>query len=260
MAKVIAIANQKGGVGKTTTARNISSALTQQGFYVLAIDLDSQGNLTASFGYDPDELDETIDKILMATNNDIELPPDYGIIYHESGVDLLPANINLASIEMQLMSAMSREHILKTYIDKIRDSYDYIIIDCSPALSILTLNALTAADSVIIPTLAQHLSAIGLTQLIQTILRVKKSLNRNLQIDGILLTMYSNRTNLAKNTKAQIEAAYGDCINIYEVTIQQSVKAAEAGTVGKSVIEYAPTSKAAIAYTELAKEIGGQKK
>ena len=260
MAKVIAIANQKGGVGKTTTAVNLSSALVKQGYSVLAIDLDAQSNLTACFGIDGDSAEETIDKILIAYTSDTELPADYGIIYHDSGVDLLPSSINLAAIELQLLTAISREHILKSYIDRIRDSYDYIIIDCSPSLSILTLNAFTAADSVIIPTLSQHLSAIGLSQLITTIYKVKRTLNRHLQIDGILLTMFSAKTNLAKNTKAQIENAYGEYINIFDVTIPQSVKAAEAGTVGKSVIDYAPSSKAAIAYMELSKEIGGAAK
>ena len=259
MAKVIAIANQKGGVGKTTTAVNLAAALNKQGYSVLAIDLDAQANLTASFGINPDALEETVREIFLTETKEEELPIDYGIIYHTSGVDILPSNIKLADIEMQLITDFNRERILKSYIEKISESYDYIIIDCNPSLSIFSINALTAADSVIIPALPHHLSAIGLEQLIKTIKKVKRSLNRKLEIEGILLTQYSNRTKLAQNMKSDIEEAYGKYINVFSITIPQCVKAAEAGLSGKSVIEYAPSSSVAKAYSELAEYLGGGK-
>lgn len=258
-AKVIAIANQKGGVGKTTTAVNLAYGLSINGYNVLAIDLDAQGNLTASFGIEADEQEETIREIFLAETAEEELPADYGIIHHKSGVDIIPSNIKLADIEMQLITDFNRERILKSYLERVSDAYDYIIIDCSPSLSILTINALAAADKVIIPALPHHLSAIGLTQLMKTIQKVKRSLNRKLEIEGILLTQYSNRTNLAKNIKEGIEEEYGKYINVFSITIPQCVKAAEAGLVGKSVIEYAPNSSVAKAYNELVEIIGGAK-
>lgn len=258
-AKVIAIANQKGGVGKTTTAVNLAAALSQNEYSVLAIDLDAQGNLSACFGIEADEQEETIREIFLAETAEEELPADYGIIYNKSGVDILPSNIKLADIEMQLITDFNRERLLKSYLERISENYDFIIIDCSPSLSILTINALAAADKVIIPALPHHLSAIGLTQLMKTIQKVKRSLNRNLEIEGILLTQYSNRTNLAKNMKEEIESQYGNYTNVFSITIPQCVKAAEAGLLGKSVIEYAPNSSVAKAYTQFAELIGGAK-
>lgn len=258
-AKVIAIANQKGGVGKTTTAVNLAAALSQNEYSVLAIDLDAQGNLSVCFGVKPDEQAETIREIFLAETAEEELPADFGIIYHESGVDILPSNIKLADIEMQLITDFNRERLLSAYIERISDSYDFIIIDCSPSLSILTINALAAADKVIIPVSPLDLSAIGLEQLMKTIQKVKRSLNRNLEIEGILLTQYSKLTKLARNMKEVIEEEYGKYINVFSITIPQCIKAAEAVRHRKSVIEYAPNSSVAKAYTQLAELIGGAK-
>lgn len=255
--KVIAIANQKGGVGKTTTTINLAMGLKNQGYSVLAIDLDAQSNLTTCFGIDGDTQSETIEKILLKNSQDAEIENEYGIIYLKNGIDVIPSSIRLAEIEMQLITATRREYLLSDYLDTIKENYDYILVDCSPSLSILTINAFTAADSVLIPALAQHLSAIGLTQLIKTILQTKRKLNKNLQIEGILLTMFSERTKLAKEMKKEIKEAYGDYIELLDITIPQCVKCAEAGIEGKSVIEYAPKASAAIAYTSLAKYIAG---
>lgn len=255
--KVIAIANQKGGVGKTTTTINLAMALRQKEFSVLAIDLDAQSNLTTCFGINGDEQEETIENILLKSSQDAEIKNDYGIIYLQNGIDIIPSSIRLAEIEMQLITATRREYLLSDYLDKIKENYDYILIDCSPSLSILTINAFTAADSVLIPSLAKHLSAIGLTQLVKTILQTKRKLNKNLQIEGILLTMFSDRTKIAKEIKNEIKNNYGNYIELLDVVIPQCIKCDEAGKVGKSVIEYAPKSTAAIAYTSLADLIMG---
>ncbi len=255
--KVIAIANQKGGVGKTTTTVNLAVALNNQGYSVLAIDLDAQSNLTTCFGLNPDNQSETIEKILLSISQDAEIENDYGIIYLKNGVDVVPSSIRLAEIEMQLITATRREYLLSDFLDTIKENYDYILIDCSPSLNILTINAFTAADSVLVPALAEHLSAIGLTQLIKTILQTKRKLNKNLQIEGILLTMFSGRTNLAKETKNEIKEAFGEYIELLDIAVPQCIKCAEAGKYGKSVIEYAPKATASIAYNSLAQLISG---
>ena len=200
MGKVISVANQKGGVAKSTTTLNLGVGLARNGKKVLLIDADPQGSLTASLGYvEPDDIGTTLATIMMNIINDEEIAEDEGILHHEEQVDLLPANIELSALEVTMSNVMSRELIMKEYIDTMRSRYDYILIDCMPSLGMMTINALVASDMVLIPVQATYLPVKGLQQLIRTISMVKKRLNRKLTIQGILLTMVDFRTNYAKD-------------------------------------------------------------
>ena len=200
MCKVISVVNQKGGVAKSTTTLNLGVGLVRQGKKVLLIDADPQGSLTASLGYvEPDDIGTTLATIMMNIINDEEIAEEEGILHHEEQVDLLPANIELSALEVTMSNVMSRELIMKEYIDTMRSRYDYILIDCMPSLGMMTINALVASDMVLIPVQAAYLPVKGLQQLIRTISMVKKRLNRKLTIQGILLTMVDFRTNYAKD-------------------------------------------------------------
>lgn len=211
MCKVISVSNQKGGVGKTVTCVNLGIGLAREGKKVLMIDADPQGSLSISLGFDePDKLDVTLGTILLKVINDEEFDLSLGILHHDEGVDVLPGNIELSGLEISINGVISRETILKQYVDRMREFYDYIIIDCMPSLGLLTINALACADSVLIPVQASYLPVKGLQQLIKTIGRVKRQLNPKLEIEGILLTMVDNRTNYAKDVASQVYEAYSN--------------------------------------------------
>ena len=256
MSKVIICANQKGGVAKTTTTVNLGIGLARECKKVLVIDNDPQGSLTEALGYqEPDSFENTLATLMMNIANDEEMNFEDVIIHHNEGVDIIPSNIELSAIEVSLVNVMSRELILKQIIERIKASYDYIIIDCMPSLGMMTINALACADSVLIPVQAAYLPVKGLQQLIKTIGRVKRQLNPKLQIEGILLTMVDHRTNYAKDISAMVYEAYSSSIKVFKTEIPMSVRTAETSVEGSSIYKYDPKGKAAYAYRELTKEV-----
>lgn len=256
MCKVIAISNQKGGVGKTTTAVNLGIGLAKAGNKVLIIDADAQGSLTASLGYqNPDELDVTLATIMTAIIQEQDFGDMDGILRQDEGVFLMPGNIELSAMEVSLVNSMSREMVLKQYIERVKSHFNYILIDCTPSLGMLTINALTAADTVLIPVQSQYLSLKGLEQLIVTILKVKRQLNPKLEFEGILLTMVDTRTNYSKEIMDMVHSNYGKRIAVFENYIPMSVRAAETSAEGKSIYLHDPKGKVAAAYDGLTKEV-----
>ena len=253
---VTAVVNQKGGTGKTTTCENLGIGLAMEGKKVLLVDTDPQASLTISLGYPmPDRISPTLSDLMKKIVSDQPIESGEGILHHPEGVDLVPANIELAGMEVSLVNVMSRESVLKQYLDSVKKEYDFILLDCMPSLGMLTVNALAAADNVIIPVQAQYLPAKGLEQLLQTVNKVKRQINPKLRIEGILLTMVDSRTNYAKDISALIRENYGGKLKVYQTDIPRSVRAEEISAEGKSIFRHDPKGKVAEAYRVLTKEV-----
>ena len=254
--KVIAVTNQKGGVGKTTTTQNVAIGLVRNGCNVLIVDFDPQGDLTSCLGWkNNDSLEHSVSSMLDDYINDNDINYESLILHHEEHVDLIPANIELADFEMRLVSVINREQTLSNCIEPLRNQYDYIFIDCPPSLGMLTVNALSAADEVLIPVQTQYLPAKGMTKLLQTVGKVQRKINSNLKITGIVMTLADLNTNLTKSTIETIRESFGKNIRVFETIIPKATKASEASISGKSIYAYAKDSKVALAYENLTKEL-----
>ncbi|MFB0846539.1 ParA family protein [Paenibacillus oleatilyticus] len=253
---IITVANQKGGTGKTTTAYNLAYALSHEGKRVLLVDFDPQGNLTLCFGIEqPDRLKVSMFHIMNAIMSDELLPAPDQYLHSQGNIDLTPSNIELSIIEINLRDEMGGEKTLTTLLEPMKHQYDYIIIDTNPSLGLLTINALAASDSVLIPVNPQLWSATGLTQLLNIIIKVKKRINPRITIEGILMTMCDTRTLLYKEAFRLVQDHYGESIRIFESQIPLSVKVGEANFYSQSIMEFHPKSKVALAYQGLAKEL-----
>lgn len=254
--KVIAVENQKGGTGKSTTVLNLGIGLVRYGKKVMLIDADPQGSLSISLGIArPDDLDVTLATVMTNIMNDMEFNDSFGIIHCDEGVDLMPCNIELSGVESNMFSAMSREFILKSYVDQQRKNYDYILIDCTPSLGILPINAFVAADSIIVPSQPRILSTKGLDLLLRSYHKVQRGINPKLKIDGILFTMVDFRTNNDKSIVQSMRDTVGQRIHVFNTVIPFSVKAAESNVECQSIFAYDKNGKVAQAYEELTKEV-----
>jgi ATPases involved in chromosome partitioning len=254
--KIVTVANQKGGTGKTTTACNMGNALACEGNRVLLVDFDPQANLSMSFGIErPDELATSMHNVLSLMMESEGLPPGYDYIVHGEKLDIIPSNINLSLTEINLRDELGGERILSELLEPLRSNYEYIVIDTNPYLGMLTINALAACDSVVIPVSPQLWSATGLTDLMQTILKIKRKINPRIEVDGILLTMCDERTNLFKEAKKLLDDFYGDNVKIFNTHIPSTVKVGEANYSSRCIMDYDSKSKAALAYMDFAKEV-----
>ena len=251
--RIYAVVNQKGGVGKSVTSTNLGIGLARHGKKVLIVD--SQASQTVSLGWkQPDELPVTIATLLGKVVERKPFDPDDGVLHHSEGIDLVPSSIELSGLEMRMVNAMSREFVLRSYLSEVK-GYDVIVLDCPPTLGMMTVNALAAADRIIVPVQPEYLSVIGMTQLFDTVALVRKQINPALEVEGVLITLANMRTNLAKNTLEILHQAYGGKIRIFPNPIPYSTKVKEASASGKSIFAYDPKGAAAYAYGQLVKEV-----
>ena len=254
--KVIAITNQKGGVGKTTTTFNLGVALAKQGKRVLVVDVDPQSNLTTYAGwYDENELKYTLTDLMEQSMNDDETKIKESILHHKENVDLIPSNLSLSALENSLTYAMSREYTLRNCLSSIKDDYDYILLDCQPSLGMLTINALASANSVIIPVQSEYFALRGMTDLFKIINKVRRQINPTLKIEGALLTLVDSRANLPKEIATQLKDNYGSILKLFNTQIPRAVKTAESTSSGGSVFTYDKSGTVANAYSSFAKEV-----
>jgi chromosome partitioning protein len=256
MTRIIAIAMQKGGVGKTTTAINLAAALAEMGQRVLAVDLDAQGNLTQHAGFDPDHISPTVYNAFKAEVDGFESDIGAAIYETDEGFDLLPSQPEMSLIELALINTLSRERVLATLLEDVVDEYDFILIDCNPSLGLLVINALTAASSVIIPIQTEYLAARGAFMILSSIETVRrKKLNPDLEVEGILLTMADTRTILTRDILQAVDQQYGDGIRIFDAIVKRSVRFPESAVAGQSILAYDPEGEGATAYRRVAREI-----
>lgn len=256
MSEVIAIANQKGGVGKTMTSVSLSACLAFNNKKVLLLDLDPQGHSTKAFGfYDRTQYPLSMKDVIVSVIEDIPLDREQLILHSDENVDIVPSNISLAGINSKLESAMCRETVLKRFIDTVKDDYDYVIIDTNPSLDNLPINALTASDKVVITVQAEPYAVEGMADLLRSINMVKRNLNHDLKIEGVLITMTNERTNLSKKITHEVRENFGGHIKVFDTTIPRCAKAAESTGIGESIFQYDPKGAATKAYEAFTKEV-----
>lgn len=256
MSKVIAITNQKGGVGKTVTSECLGIALVNEGKKVLLIDFDPQGNLTKGLGYrDKHKYKYSLTDALLTEANNENMNWKECVIHTDENIDLIPSNLGLSGIDLTLSNMKNRETVLKRVIEKYEDDYDYVLIDCNPALNLLTINALVASDRVIVPVQAEPFATDGLDDLLLTISNARKKLNPNLKVDGILITMTHERTKLSKHISNEVRELYSPIVHVFETEIPRCVKTAESPLSGETPIKYAPNAASSIAYQRFTGEV-----
>lgn len=253
--ETLALVNQKGGVAKTTTAVNLGIGLAQSGKAVLLVDTDPQGSMTSHLGYRPDEMEITAATLIQKVVEDVSIGPDEGILHHHEGVDLIPANIDLSVMERDLWREYKPTGALSAMLAPYRQRYDYILLDCGPSLGILTLNALAAASSVIIPVQAEFQALRGSVQLLTTVHRVHKHINPGLSIKGIVMTMVDHRTNHSRDSEQDVRQTFAGRVQVFDTAIPRGVAAADASKAGVSIFKYAPRNHVALAYTQLVQEV-----